>query len=311
VTLDSPSTAVVTIANNLPPSLAFSASTYSAYSTSGSAVVTIARSGADLGAASSVSYATVDGTGVAGVDYTATSGTASFLPGQTTATFTVPILPGTVAGTRTVGLVLSNPGGAMLGGPYVAVLSIVTVASPTPVPSPADLVPPRVVSQQLIYGVGGVTGMVLGFSKPLDPARAVDLGNYGYYVYRLGRDGRFGTRDDSYVAIAGASYDPSQNAVTLAFARGLGAAGAGRLVVNGLASGTLNRGVADTSGNLLAGSPNGASGTPYTTDFSLAAPRRAPVVVRTPVKRAPIVRAPIRRAPIVRARAIRPALRGR
>jgi parallel beta-helix repeat protein len=311
VTLDSPSTAVVTIANNLPPSLAFSASTYSAYSTSGSAVVTIARSGADLGAASSVSYATVDGTGVAGVDYTATSGTASFLPGQTTATFTVPILPGTAAGTRTVGLVLSNPGGATLGGPYVAVLSIVTVAPPTPVPSPADLIPPRIVGQQLIYGVGGVTGMVLGFSKPLDPARAVDLGNYGYYVYRLGRDRRFGTRDDSYVAISGASYDPSQNAVTLAFARGLGAAGVGRLVVNGLASGTLNRGVADTSGNLLAGSPGGAAGTPYTTDFNLAAPRRAPVVVRTPVKRAPIARAPIRRAPIVRARAIRPALRGR
>jgi len=312
VTLGSPSTATITIANNLPPSLAFSASTYSAYSTSGSALVTMTRSGADLSGASSVSYTTVDGTGVAGVDYTTTTGTASFLPGQTTATFTVPIHAGAVAGTRTVGLVLANPGGgATLGVPFVAILSIVTNASPSPTPSPADLVPPRIVSQQLLYGVGGVTGMVLGFSKPLDPARAVDLGNYGYYVYRLGRDGRFGTRDDSYVAITGASYDPSRSTVTLSFARGLGSAGAARLVVNGLASGTLNRGVADTSGNLLAGSSSGAAGTPYTADFSLAVPKRAATPVRTPVKRAPIVRAPIRRAPVVRARSIRPAPHGR
>ncbi|MDR3619919.1 MAG: Calx-beta domain-containing protein [Paludisphaera borealis] len=300
VTLGSPSTATVTINNNLPPTLAFGASTYSTYSTSGSVVVTINRSGADLSTASSVSFATVDGTGVAGVDYTTTAGTASFLPGQTKATFSVPILASASgAGTRTVGLVLSNPaGGATLGGPSVAILNIVTAASPAP--GPVDTVPPHVTSQQLFYGPGGVAGMVLGFSKPLDPTRAVDLGNYGYYVYKLGRDGRFGTRDDSYVAIASATYDASRYAVTLTFARGLGSAGTARLVVNGLASSTLNRGVADTSGNLLSGVGDNAPGSPYTTNFSLAAPKPVATVGRSPITRTPVVRAPIVRAPVVR-----------
>ena len=274
-TLDPPSTAVIAVANNLPPSLAFSASSYGTYSTSGSVVVTITRSGADLSATNYVNYATYGGTAVPGVDYTPTWGYATFLPGQTTASFSVPILSAVEdAGTRTVGLYLgASTGGATLGATSTAVLNIVTLPSPAPV----DVVPPQVTSQQLLYGAGGVTGMVLGFSKPLDPARAVDLGNYGYYVYKLGRDGRYGTRDDSYVAIASATYDPSRYAVTLTFARGLGSAGLARLVVNGLASSTLNRGVADTSGNLLSGRSDGVPGGPYTTDFSLAAPKRAAV----------------------------------
>ncbi len=281
-TLKTPSTAVIAITNDLPPSLAFSASSYGTYSTSGSVAVTITRSGADLSATSYVNYATYGGTAAPGVDYTPTWGYATFLPGQTTASFSVPILNAVAdAGTRTVGLFLGGAaGGATLGAPVTAVLNIVTQPSPAPV----DVVPPRVTSQQLIYGAGGVTGMVLGFSKPLDPARAVDLGNYGYYVYNLGRDGRYGTRDDSYVAIASAVYDPSRYAVTLTFARGLGSAGLARLVVNGLASSTLNRGVADTSGNLLSGRGDGAPGGAYTTDFSLAAPGRAPI------QRAPMVR---------------------
>lgn len=303
VILDPPSTAVIAIENNLPSSLAFSTSNYGAYSTSGSAVVTITRSGADLSATSYVSYATYGGTAVPGVDYTPTYGYATFLPGQTKASFTVPILYAVEdAGTRTVGLALSTPnGGATLGVPSTAVLNIVTI----PTPAPVDLVPPQVTSQQLLYGAGGVTGMVLGFSKPLDPARAVDLGNYGYYVYRLGRDGRYGTRDDSYVAIASATYDPSRYSVTLTFARGLGSAGVGRLVVNGLASSTLNRGVADTSGNLLSGRGDGVPGSPYTTEFSLAAPRQATA------GRRPIQRTPIKRAPVVRVTTPRPVVRPR
>ena len=161
-------------------------------------------------------------------------------------------------------------GGAVLGSPNTAAVNIVTVRPPAP---PVNQVPPQVTGQLLIYGAGGVTGMYLGFSQQLDPARAVDLGNYGYYVYKLGRDGRYGTRDDSYVAIASATYDPSNASVKLTFARGLGTAGLARLVVNGLASATLNRGVVNTSGVLLSGRGDGVPGTPYITDFSLAAPR--------------------------------------
>jgi hypothetical protein len=133
--------------------------------------------------------------------------------------------------------------------------------------------------------------MVLGFSKQLDPARAVDLGNYGYYVYKLGRDGRYGTRDDSYVAIASAAYDPSTAHVTLQFARGLGSSGIARLVVNGLASATLNRGVVDTSGNLLSGRGDGVPGSPYVTEFNLAPPRGGGPAARSPISRAPAARA--------------------
>jgi hypothetical protein len=57
-----------------------------------------------------VSFATADGTAVAGSDYTATSGTRTFSPGQTTATFTVPIVGDTVhESTETFTVNLSSP----------------------------------------------------------------------------------------------------------------------------------------------------------------------------------------------------------
>jgi hypothetical protein len=65
-----------------------------------------------------ISYATADGTALAGSDYLATSGTLSFAPGETTKTFLVPTLDDGVAGPTTDFTVnLSNPtgGGIAIG----------------------------------------------------------------------------------------------------------------------------------------------------------------------------------------------------
>ena len=109
-TLGSPSTAVLTINNNMPPILQFSSSSYTTYASSSSSLVTVTRGGGSLSTTVQVQYATAGGSAVAGVDYTPVSGTLTFLANQTTATFTIPILHGGVATvTKTVGLVLSGP----------------------------------------------------------------------------------------------------------------------------------------------------------------------------------------------------------
>jgi Ca2+-binding RTX toxin-like protein len=63
--------------------------------TAGSLVFTITRSG-DLSGASSVNYATVDGTATAGSDYTAANGTVNFAAGQATATVSIQVADDTL-----------------------------------------------------------------------------------------------------------------------------------------------------------------------------------------------------------------------
>ena len=53
--------------------------------------VTVTRTG-DISAATSIDYATSNGTATAGADYTSTSGTLAFAAGQLTRTITIPIL---------------------------------------------------------------------------------------------------------------------------------------------------------------------------------------------------------------------------
>ena len=62
--------------------------------TAGSVTFTVTISPANT-VASTIGYATADGTAVAGTDYTAEAGTLTFAPGVTTQTVTVPILPST------------------------------------------------------------------------------------------------------------------------------------------------------------------------------------------------------------------------
>jgi DNA/RNA endonuclease G (NUC1) len=109
--------------------LQFSAATYSVNEDGGSATITVTRTGGSSGAVS-VNYSTVAGgsSATAGDDYVATSSTVSFADGDTAnKTFTVTVNDDTTfEGNETVNLALSSPtGGATLGSPSTAVLTIV------------------------------------------------------------------------------------------------------------------------------------------------------------------------------------------
>ena len=84
-------------------------SVYSVTEGGGPAIISVSRRG-NLNRQVSASFATSNGTAIAGTHYTTQTGTVTFPVGVDTATFTVPILSnGPGDGTRTVNLTLSNP----------------------------------------------------------------------------------------------------------------------------------------------------------------------------------------------------------
>ena len=104
----------------------FDNSAYSALESSGSATITVTKTGSD---AATIAYATENGTATAGQDYTATSGTLNFGASETSKTFSVPILDdAAIEGNETFHVVLSIPAGATtpvaLGSPSRAEATI-------------------------------------------------------------------------------------------------------------------------------------------------------------------------------------------
>jgi hypothetical protein len=118
------STSVLTILTD-NPALQFSASTYTVAESKGKLVITVTRSAPTTGAVT-VSYATSNGTALAGSDYSAAAGTLTFNSGVTKQTFTILISNDTlVEPSETVNLTLSSPGGgAILGARSSAVMTI-------------------------------------------------------------------------------------------------------------------------------------------------------------------------------------------
>jgi hypothetical protein len=115
-----------------PGSLQFSAAAYSVNEGAGTATINVTRTGGSSGAVS-VQYATSNGTAIFGSDYTATSGTLSWASGDAASkTFNITITNDAInEATETVNLSLSNPtGGATLGSPSAAVLSILDNDAP-------------------------------------------------------------------------------------------------------------------------------------------------------------------------------------
>jgi uncharacterized repeat protein (TIGR01451 family) len=114
-----------------PGALQFSQATYRAQESSGTAVITVARTGGTLGSVS-VNYATSDGSAAGGAscsgsaDYISTSGTLNFADGESTKTFNVPLCSNpAIEPDETVQLALSSPtGGATLGTRSTATLII-------------------------------------------------------------------------------------------------------------------------------------------------------------------------------------------
>ena len=71
--------------------------------------------GANSASTVSVSYATANGSAVAGTDYTTTSGTLTFGPGQTAQNITIPIIDRTTAAaSRSFSVTLSSPTNAVI-----------------------------------------------------------------------------------------------------------------------------------------------------------------------------------------------------
>jgi hypothetical protein len=129
-----PNTAAVTIAGDgttAPPpasvgSVQLSASSYTVSQSAGTATVTVLRTGGSSGAIG-VTYATSNGTAVAGTDFTTASGTLSWAGGDTTSkSFSVPIRNSApFTGNKAFNVALSAPsGGAKLGTPSSGSVSI-------------------------------------------------------------------------------------------------------------------------------------------------------------------------------------------
>ena len=242
-----------------PLTVEFAMASYTVSQSAGTATITVVRS--SDGTAASVAYATSDGTAKAGVDYVTASGVLSFAVGQSEETFTVSIInTQQVGGSRFLNLSLSNPtNGMVLGNPSMATLTILgyTTSGPT------------VLSLQPVLTTRGITSVVLTFSEPLDPSRAVNLLNYGYSLQAAGKDQRFGTADDLLFGIASATYNASNDSITLRMANPIHCNSFIRLTINQSTDNvTVPVGVADTSGNLLDGNYDGRPGGVFTATFA-------------------------------------------
>jgi hypothetical protein len=118
--------ALVSNAAPIPTGVQVSSATVNTFEGVGNLGITVLRSG-DVSAATSVDYATSDGTATAGSDYTATSGTITFAPGELSKVLTVPIIRDSLFenAAETFTLTISNPsGGATLSGPTRTTVTI-------------------------------------------------------------------------------------------------------------------------------------------------------------------------------------------
>jgi hypothetical protein len=102
----------------------FSASNYNVGEGDGKATITVSRSG-DTTGASTVDFATSNGTASQKSDYIVRSGTLTFAAGVTSRTFSVPLIDDVYAeGNETINLTLSNPVGAVVTAPSTATITI-------------------------------------------------------------------------------------------------------------------------------------------------------------------------------------------
>ncbi|WP_406696292.1 hypothetical protein V5E97_35405 [Singulisphaera sp. Ch08] len=105
------------------------------------------------------------------------------------------------------------------------------------------------------------TRLVLTFNQPLQPATAVDVSNYR--LVGLGRDRRFGTRNDRHIAMRSVKLDPTGRVVTLTPIVRLPI----RLRFQLTVAGAESVGLTSTSGRLLDGDSDGRPGGSFITRF--------------------------------------------
>jgi hypothetical protein len=111
-----------------PGALELSAAKYIVAPSAGAVTITVERVGGSSGTAVAT-YATFNGTAVAGTDYTKADGTLSWSNGNTSPqSFTVPVAPGGTGG-KTFYLSLTSASGAAFGTPINAAVSITAAAT--------------------------------------------------------------------------------------------------------------------------------------------------------------------------------------
>lgn len=118
-----------------PGELQLSSSSYSVAEDVPTISITVSRRNGSEGDVS-VDYATSDGSAAAGQDYVASSGTVTLLDGETTQSFAIGIIDdGDYEGDESFSVVLSNAtGGALLGNPDAATVTIADNDAPPPPP---------------------------------------------------------------------------------------------------------------------------------------------------------------------------------
>jgi len=256
IALGPQSTTVLTILGNQPGTFQFSMAEYNVGEAAGTATINVTRTQA--GMASTVNYLASGGSAVAGVDYQPVAGTLTFGPGVLTQSFTVPILINPlIKGNETVLLGLSGAtGGTSLGSPSLADLIIVDDG--------VDRMGPHVTSVKAVAGPYGVAEIAVTYDEPVDPARAVNLLNYGYSVRTAGRDGKLGTKDDRLVGLCPATYNPATLTVTLPLAVAVPNGTKLLFAINATTDVPgVGVGVSDLLGNLLDGNNDGHPGGDY------------------------------------------------
>jgi aldose sugar dehydrogenase len=99
-------------------SMQFSAAGYVVNENAGSVTVAVTRTG-NTANASTINYATTNGSATQPSDYTSTSGSLQFAPGETLKTFIIPIIDDAlIEGNETINVVLSSPDVGVEGSPF-------------------------------------------------------------------------------------------------------------------------------------------------------------------------------------------------
>ncbi len=205
---------------NKPGTVAFSASSYNVNEAGGSVQLMVQRTGGNTGAIS-VSYATADGTALAGTDYTPASGTLNWADGDVAPkSLTVPILnPLVYGGSKNFSVSLGSPtAGVTLGVAQAQVLILdsdpapqpgVTLTSPpvdglsfvtgSTVPLTADVSDPGSILSNVQFTVnGGAAGATITGTGPY--VTSITAGPPGAYtVTAIATDTQGRTTSSSHV----------------------------------------------------------------------------------------------------------------
>ncbi len=113
-------------------SMQFSATSYVVNENAGSVTVNVTRSG-NTTQATTINYATANGSATQPSDYTSTSGSLQFAPGETVKSFVVPIIDDAVVeGTESINVILSSlSAGAVEGSPFLSTIFILDDDKPS------------------------------------------------------------------------------------------------------------------------------------------------------------------------------------